>query len=174
MTLEEKQNLIYETYKKRSKKWSYKCDVFVFNTPKSFSNLFSDDSIVFDSLWVQRGEISYTRVWTVCVSSSGVVFGQLYLFPLHFFYPACARADFSALRIFGGSGGHALLLVPATGRIGHLTGGADLFLPSAFLCAAGLPESRGRTVCPLLFCSLRGGACLCRNLPSNLSFRCGR
>ena len=85
MTLEEKQNLIYETYKKRSKKWSYKCDVFVFNTPKSFSNLFSDDSIVFDSLWDQRGEISYTRVWTVCVSSSGVVFGQLYLFPLHLY-----------------------------------------------------------------------------------------
>ena len=85
MTLEEKQKLIYETYKKRSKKWSYKCDVFVFNTPKSFSNLFSDDSIVFDSLWVQRGEISYTRVWAVCVSSSGVVFGQLYLFPLHLY-----------------------------------------------------------------------------------------
>ena len=85
MTLEEKQNLIYETYKKRSKKWSYKCDVFVFNTPKSFSNLFSDDSIVFDSLWVQRGEFSYTRVWTVCISSSGVVFGQLYLFPLHLY-----------------------------------------------------------------------------------------
>ena len=80
MTFEEKEKLIYETYKKRSKWWSYKCDVFVFNTPKSFSNLFSDDSIVFDSLWVQRGEISYTRVWTVCVSSSGVVFGQLYLF----------------------------------------------------------------------------------------------
>ena len=85
MTLEEKEKIIYETYKKRSKKWSYKCDVFVFNTPKSFSNLFSDDSIVFDSLWVQRGEISYTRVWTVCVSSSGVVFGQLYLFPLHLY-----------------------------------------------------------------------------------------
>ena len=85
MTFEEKEKLIYETYKKRSKKWSYKCDVFVFNTPKSFSNLFSDDSIVFDSLWVQRGEISYTRVWTVCVSSSGVVFGQLYLFPLHLY-----------------------------------------------------------------------------------------
>ena len=83
MTLEEKEKLIYETYKKRSKRWSYKCDVFVFNTPKSFSNLFSDDSIVFDSLWVQRGEISYTRVWTVCVSSSGVVFGQLYYFPMH-------------------------------------------------------------------------------------------
>ena len=85
MTFEEKEKLIYETYKKRSKWWSYKCDVFVFNTPKSFSNLFSDDSIVFDSLWVQRGEISYTRVWTVCVSSSGVVFGQLYLFPLHLY-----------------------------------------------------------------------------------------
>lgn len=85
MTLEEKEKLIYETYKKRSKWWSYKCDVFVFDTPKSFSNLFSDDSIVFDSLWVQRGEISYTRVWTVCVSSSGVVFGQLYLFPLHLY-----------------------------------------------------------------------------------------
>ena len=85
MTLEEKEKLIYETYKKRSEWWSYKCDVFVFNTPKYFSNLFSDDSIVFDSLWVQRGEISYTRVWTVCVSSSGVVFGQLYLFPLHLY-----------------------------------------------------------------------------------------
>ena len=85
MTLEEKEKIIYETYKRRSKWWSYKCDVFVFNTPKSFSNLFSDDSIVFDSLWVQRGEISYTRVWTVCVSSSGVVFGQLYLFPLHLY-----------------------------------------------------------------------------------------
>ena len=85
MTFEEKEKIIYETYKKRSKWWSYKCDVFVFNTPKSFSNLFSDDSIVFDSLWVQRGEISYTRVWTVCVSSSGVVFGQLYLFPLHLY-----------------------------------------------------------------------------------------
>ena len=85
MTFEEKEKIIYETYKKRSKWWSYKCDVFVFNTPKSFSNLFSDDSIVFDSLWVQRGEISYTRVWTVCISSSGVVFGQLYLFPLHLY-----------------------------------------------------------------------------------------
>ena len=85
MSFEEKEKLIYETYKKRSKWWSYKCDVFVFDTPKSFSNLFSDDSIVFDSLWVQRGEISYTRVWTVCVSSSGVVFGQLYLFPLHLY-----------------------------------------------------------------------------------------
>ena len=85
MTFEEKQKIIYETYKQRSKSWSYTCDVFVFNTPKSFSNLFSDDSIVFDSLWVQRGEISYTRVWTVCVSSSEVVFGQLYLFPLHLY-----------------------------------------------------------------------------------------
>ena len=85
MTFEEKEKIIYETYKKRSRWWSYKCDVFVFDTPKSFSNLFSDDSIVFDSLWVQRGEISYTRVWTVCVSSSGVVFGQLYLFPLHLY-----------------------------------------------------------------------------------------
>ena len=85
MTFEEKEKLIYETYKKRSKWWSYKCDVFVFDTPKSFSNLFSDDSIVFDSLWVQRGEISYTRVWTVCVSSSGVVFGHLYRFPLHLY-----------------------------------------------------------------------------------------
>ena len=85
MTLEEKEKIIYETYKKRSKWWSYKCDVFVFNTLKSFSNLFSDDSIVFDSLWVQRGEFSYTRVWTVCISSSGVVFGQLYLFPLHLY-----------------------------------------------------------------------------------------
>lgn len=85
MTLEEKEKLIYETYKKRSEWWSYKCDVFIFDTPKSFSNLFSDDSIVFDSLWVQRGEISYTRVWTVCISSSGVVFGRLYLFPLHLY-----------------------------------------------------------------------------------------
>lgn len=85
MTFEEKEKLIYETYKKRSKWWSYKCDVFVFDTPKSFSNLFSDDSIVFDSLWVQRKEIGFTRVWTVCVSSSGVVFGRLYLFPLHLY-----------------------------------------------------------------------------------------
>ena len=85
MSFEEKEKIIYETYKKRSKWWSYKCDVFVFDTPKSFSNLFSDDSIVFDSLWVQRKEIGFTRVWTVCVSSSGVVFGQLYLFPLHLY-----------------------------------------------------------------------------------------
>ena len=83
MTLEEKQNLIYETYKKRSKKWSYKCDVFVFNTPKSFSNLFLDNEVIFDSLWVERREVGYTRVWAVCVSSSEVVFGQLYYFPMH-------------------------------------------------------------------------------------------
>lgn len=85
MSFEEKEKLIYETYKKRSKWWSYKCDVFVFDTPKSFSNLFSDDSIVFDSLWVQRKETGFARVWTVCVSSSWVVFGRLYLFPLHLY-----------------------------------------------------------------------------------------
>ena len=51
MTLEEKQKLIYETYKKRSKWWSYKCDVFVFDTPKYFSNLFSGDEMTFDSIW---------------------------------------------------------------------------------------------------------------------------
>ena len=85
MTFEEKEKLIYETYKKRSKRWSCKYDIFVFNTPKSFSNLFSDDSIVFDSVWVQRWEIGYTSVWTVCVSSSGAVFGQLYRFPLHLY-----------------------------------------------------------------------------------------
>lgn len=85
MSFEEKEKLIYETYKKRSKWWSYKCDVFVFDTPKYFSNLFSDDEMTFDSLWIQCGEISYTRVWTVCVSSSGVVFGQLYLFPWHLY-----------------------------------------------------------------------------------------
>ena len=83
MTFEEKEKLIYETYKKRSKKWSYKCDVFVFNTPKSFSNLFLNNEVIFDSLWVERREVGYTRVWTVCVSSSGVVFGQLYYFPMH-------------------------------------------------------------------------------------------
>lgn len=83
MTLEEKEKLIYETYKKRSKKWFYKCDVFVFNTPKSFSNLFLNNEVIFDSLWVERREVGYTRVWTVCVSSSGVVFGQLYYFPIH-------------------------------------------------------------------------------------------
>ena len=83
MTFEEKEKIIYETYKKRSKKWSYKCDVFVFNTPKSFSNLFLNNEVIFDSLWVERREVGYTRVWTVCVSSSGVVFGQLYYFPMH-------------------------------------------------------------------------------------------
>ena len=83
MTLEEKEKLIYETYKKRSKWWSYKCDVFVFNTPKSFSNLFLNNEVIFDSLWVERREVGYTRVWTVCVSSSGVVFGQIYYFPMH-------------------------------------------------------------------------------------------
>ena len=85
MTLEEKQKLIYETYKKRSKWWSYKCGVFVFDTPKYFSNLFSGDEMTFDSIWVEYREGGYARVWTVCVSSSGVVFGQLYLFPLHLY-----------------------------------------------------------------------------------------
>lgn len=83
MSFEEKEKLIYETYKKRSKKWSYKCDVFIFNTPKSFSNLFLDNEVIFDSLWVERREVGYTRVWTVCISSSGIVFGQLYYFPMH-------------------------------------------------------------------------------------------
>ena len=82
MTFEEKEKIIYETYKKRSKKWSYKCDVFVFDTPKSFSNLFLNNEVIFDSLWVERREVGYTRVWTVYVSSSGVVFGQLYYFPM--------------------------------------------------------------------------------------------
>ena len=85
MSLEEKEKLIYETYKKRSKWWTYKCDVFVFDTPKYFSNLFSGDEMTFDSIWVEYRESGYTRVWTVCVSSSGVVFGQLYLFPLHLY-----------------------------------------------------------------------------------------
>ena len=93
MTLEEKEKLIYETYKKRWKKWHYKYDIFVFDTPKSFSfdtpksfsSLFSSDEVTFDSLWVWRQETGYTRVWTVCVSSSGVVFGQLYYFPLHLY-----------------------------------------------------------------------------------------
>ena len=87
MTLEEKENLIYETYKKRSKWWSYKCDVFVFDTPKYFSNLFSGDEVTFDSIWVRRREIGQanSKVWTVCVSSSGVVFGQLYYFPMHIY-----------------------------------------------------------------------------------------
>lgn len=35
MTFGEKEKLIYETYKKRSKWWSYKCDVFVFDTPNN-------------------------------------------------------------------------------------------------------------------------------------------
>ena len=83
MSFEEKEKTIYETYKKRSKWWSYKCDVFVFDTPKSFSNLFLNNEVIFDSLWVERREVGYTRVWTVCVSSSGVVFGQLYYFPMH-------------------------------------------------------------------------------------------
>ena len=83
MSFEEKEKLIYETYKKRSKKWPYKCDVFVFNTPKSFSNLFLNKEVIFDSLWVERREVGYTRVWAICVSSSGVVFGQLYYFPIY-------------------------------------------------------------------------------------------
>ena len=83
MTFEEKEKIFYETYKKRSKRWSYKCDVFVFDTPKSFSNLFLGDEVIFDSLWVGRREVGYTRVWAVCVSSSGIVFGQLYYFPKH-------------------------------------------------------------------------------------------
>ena len=85
MSFEEKEKIIYETYKKRSKWWSYKCDVFVFNTPKSFSNLFSGDEMTFDSIWVEYRESGYARVWTVCVSSSGAVFGQLYRFPLHLY-----------------------------------------------------------------------------------------
>ena len=85
MTFEEKEKLIYETYKKRSEWWSYKCDVFVFNTPKYFSNLFSGDEMTFDSIWVEYRESGYARVWVVCVSSPGVVFGQLYLFPLHLY-----------------------------------------------------------------------------------------
>ena len=82
MTFEEKEKIIYETYKKR-----YNCDVFVFDTPKFFSNLFSGDEVFFDSLWVRHREIGQanSKVWTVCVSSSGVVFGQLYLFPLHLY-----------------------------------------------------------------------------------------
>ena len=85
MTFEEKEKIIYETYKKRSKKWSYKCDVFVFNTPKSFSNLFLNNEVIFDSLWVERREVGYTRVWVVCVSPSGVVFGQLYYIPMYIY-----------------------------------------------------------------------------------------
>ena len=85
MTLEEKQKLIYETYKKRSKWWTYKCDVFVFDTPKYFSNLFSGDEMTFDSIWVEYRESGYTIVWTVCVSSSGAVFGQLYYVPMYIY-----------------------------------------------------------------------------------------
>ena len=85
MTLEEKQKLIYETYKKRSKWWSYKCDVFVFNIPKYFSNLFSGDEVTFDSIWVEYRESGYVRVWTVCVSHSEVVFGQLYYVPMYIY-----------------------------------------------------------------------------------------
>ena len=87
MTFEEKEKIIYETYKKRSKWWSYKCDVFVFDTPKYFSNLFSGDEMTFDSIWVEYREIGQanSKVWTVCVSSSGVVFGQLYYFPMHIY-----------------------------------------------------------------------------------------
>lgn len=85
MTLEEKKKIFYNTYKKLSKRWSYKCDVFVFDTPKYFSNLFSGDEVTFDSIWVEYRESGYARVWVVCVSSSGVVFGQLYRFPLHIY-----------------------------------------------------------------------------------------
>ena len=82
MTFEEKEKIIYETYKKR-----YNCDVFVFDTPKFFSNLFSGDEVFFDSIWVRHREIGQanSKVWTVCVSSSGVVFGQLYYFPMHIY-----------------------------------------------------------------------------------------
>ena len=85
MSFEEKEKIIYETYKKRSKWWSYKCDVFVFDTPKYFSNLFSGDEVTFDSIWVQYRESGYARVWVVCVSPSGVVFGQLYYIPTHIY-----------------------------------------------------------------------------------------
>ena len=85
MSFEEKEKIIYETYKKRSKWWSYKCDVFVFDTPKYFSNLFSGDEVTFDSIWVQYRESGYARVWVVCVSSPGVVFGQLYYIPTHIY-----------------------------------------------------------------------------------------
>ena len=85
MTLEEKKKIFYNTYKKLSKRWSYKCDVFVFDTPKYFSNLFSGDEVTFDSIWVEYRESGYARVWAVCVSSSGVVFGQLYYFPMHIY-----------------------------------------------------------------------------------------
>lgn len=48
MTLEEKKKIFYNIYKKLSKRWSYKCDVFIFDTPKYFSNLFSGDEMTFD------------------------------------------------------------------------------------------------------------------------------
>ena len=85
MTLEENKKIFYNTYKKLSKRWSYKCDVFVFDTPKYFSNLFSGDEMTFDSIWVEHRESGYVRVWFVCVSSSGVVFGQLYYFPMYIY-----------------------------------------------------------------------------------------
>lgn len=85
MTLEEKKKIFYNTYKKLSKRWSYKCDVFVFETPKYFSNLFSGDEVTFDSIWVEYRESGYARVWVVCVSPSGVVFGQLYYIPMYIY-----------------------------------------------------------------------------------------
>lgn len=85
MTLEEKKKIFYNTYKKLSKRWSYKCDVFVFDTPKYFSNLFSGDEVTFDSMWVEYRESGYARVWVVCVSPSGVVFGQLYYVPMYIY-----------------------------------------------------------------------------------------
>ena len=85
MTLEEKKKIFYNTYKKLSKRWSYKCDVFVFDTPKYFSNLFSGDEVTFDSIWVEYRESGYARVWVVCVSPSGVVFGQLYYVPMYIY-----------------------------------------------------------------------------------------
>lgn len=85
MTLEEKKKIFYNTYKKLSKRWSYKCDVFVFETPKYFSNLFSGDEVTFDSIWVEYRESGYARVWVVCVSPSGVVFGQLYYVPMYIY-----------------------------------------------------------------------------------------
>lgn len=85
MSFEEKEKIIYETYKKRSKWWSYKCDVFVFETPKYFSNLFPGDEMTFDSIWVEYRESGYARVQVVCVSSSWVVFGQLYYIPMYIY-----------------------------------------------------------------------------------------
>lgn len=83
--MEDKKKIFYDIYKKLSKRWSYKCDVFIFDTPKYFSNLFSGDEITFDSIWIEYRESDYVRVWVVCVSSSGVVFGQLYRFPSHIY-----------------------------------------------------------------------------------------